>query len=154
MQPNGYRVLIVDDDSNTRTLLKLLLEHQGYTVLLAADGEIGIELARTERPDIVLLDVAMPRRSGREVQAELQADPATADIPLIILSAALTVRERDRWQELPGVVEVLFKPFDIYSLAARIAEHLRGRPARAVVAPDATPQPRVRGPQASEESLS
>ncbi len=81
MPAEQYRVLIIDDDANWRTLLKLLFEHEGYQVLLAPDGEIGLTLAEGGRPDIILLDVAMPHRSGLEVYLDLQNNPRTAGIP-------------------------------------------------------------------------
>jgi DNA-binding response OmpR family regulator len=116
----SHRVLVIDDDGNMRTLLRLLFEHRGYQVLLAPDGEIGLALAEGGRPDIILLDVAMPYRNGLEVYLDLQNNPLTADIPVIICSAALNQREIQAWYSLPHVVEVMAKPFDINALMARI----------------------------------
>jgi DNA-binding response OmpR family regulator len=116
----SHRVLVIDDDGNMRTLLRLLFEHRGYQVLLAPDGEIGVALAEGGRPDIILLDVAMPYRNGLEVYLDLQNNPLTAEIPLIVCSAALTQREIQAWYSLPHVREVMPKPFDINALIARI----------------------------------
>ena len=115
-----HRVLVIDDDGNMRTLLRLLFEHRGYQVLLAPDGEIGIALAEGGRPDIILLDVAMPYRNGLEVYLDLQNNVLTADIPVIVCSAALTQREIQAWYSLPHVMEVMPKPFDINALIAKI----------------------------------
>ena len=115
-----HRVLVIDDDGNMRTLLRLLFEHRGYQVLLAPDGEIGIALAEGGRPDIILLDVAMPYRNGLEVYLDLQNNVLTADIPVIVCSAALTQREIQAWYSLPHVMEVMPKPFDINALIAQI----------------------------------
>jgi DNA-binding response OmpR family regulator len=120
MRSLSHRVLVIDDDGNMRTLLRLLFEHRGYQVLLAPDGEIGVALAEGGRPDIILLDVAMPYRNGLEVYLDLQNNLLTADIPLIVCSAALTQREIQAWYSLPHVIEVLPKPFDINALIARI----------------------------------
>jgi len=120
MHSLSHRVLVIDDDGNMRTLLRLLFEHRGYHVLLAPDGEIGLALAEGGRPDIILLDVAMPYRNGLEVYLDLQNNPLTADIPVIICSAALAQREIQAWYSLPHVVEVMAKPFDINALIARI----------------------------------
>ena len=120
MREATHRVLVIDDDGNMRTLLRLLFEHRGYQVLLAPDGEIGMSLAEGGRPDIILLDVAMPYRNGLEVYLDLQNNPLTADIPLIVCSAALTQRENQAWYSLPHVMEVMPKPFDINALIARI----------------------------------
>ena len=73
-------VLVVDDEAPIRLLCRVNLEAEGMTVLEAADGEKGLELARAERPDVVLLDVMMPGRSGWEVAEELLADEATSGI--------------------------------------------------------------------------
>lgn len=119
--PTGpYRVLVIDDDGNMRALLKLLIEMRGHQVLLAPDGEVGLTLAEGGRPDIILLDVAMPRRNGLEVYLDLQNNPLTSDIPVLVCSAALSQREQQSWRSLPYVVDVLLKPFDITALLARI----------------------------------
>ena len=128
-----HRVLVIDDDGNMRTLLRLLFEHRGYQVLLAPDGEIGIALAEGGRPDIILLDVAMPYRNGLEVYLDLQNNVLTADIPVIVCSAALTQREIQAWYSLPHVMEVMPKPFDINALIAQI-EAICGAEAFAVAA--------------------
>ena len=120
MRSLSHRVLVIDDDGNMRTLLRLLFEHRGYQVLLAPDGEIGMALAEGGRPDIILLDVAMPYRNGLEVYLDLQNNLLTADIPVIVCSAALTQREIQAWYSLPQVVDVMPKPFDINALIARI----------------------------------
>ncbi len=130
MHMEQYRVLLIDDDANLRTLLKLLLEHEGYQVLLAADGDIGLMLAETSQPDIILLDMAMPHRSGLDVYLDLQNNPVTASIPVLICSAALTRPEVQRWYRLPNVLEVIPKPFDINALIRRI-EAACGRPSLA-----------------------
>jgi DNA-binding response OmpR family regulator len=116
----SHRVLVIDDDGNMRTLLRLLFEHRGYQVLLAPDGEIGMALAEGGRPDIILLDVAMPYRNGLEVYLDLQNNPLTVDIPVIVCSAALAQREIQAWYSLPHVMEVMPKPFDINALIAQI----------------------------------
>ena len=117
-----HRVLVIDDDGNLRQLLKLLFEHHGFEILLAPDGEIGMTLAEGGRPDVILLDVAMPYRSGIEVYLDLQNNALTSNIPVLVCSAALTRRETEAWQAMPNVVEVVKKPFDINKLIARIAD--------------------------------
>jgi len=124
-----HRVLVIDDDGNLRQLLKLLFEHNGYEILLAPDGEIGMTLAEGGRPDVILLDMAMPYRSGVEVYLDLQNNPLTSNIPVLICSAALTSRELETWHAMPNVVEVVQKPFDINGLIARIASICEGRAA-------------------------
>lgn len=118
----SHRVLVIDDDTNLRQLLKLLFEHHGYQILLAPDGEIGMTLAEGGRPDVILLDVAMPYRSGMEVYLDLQNNDLTANIPVIVCSAALTAREVAAWRTLPNVHDVQIKPFNINQLIAQITE--------------------------------
>jgi DNA-binding response OmpR family regulator len=129
MREDRNRVLVIDDDANLRTLLKLLFEHRGFEVLLAPDGEIGMALAEGGRPDVILLDVAMPYRNGLEVYLDLQNNPLTADIPVLVASAALTRREIDAWYGLPLVKEVISKPFDINALCDQLEAICRARAA-------------------------
>ncbi|MBK9710854.1 MAG: response regulator [Kouleothrix sp.] len=131
MHQEAHRVLVIDDDANLRTLLKLLFEHRGYEVLLAPDGEIGLALAEGGRPSVILLDVAMPYRNGLEVYLDLQNNPLTASIPVIVCSAALTRREIQAWYSLPHVLDVVSKPFDINTLIARIEAICEAAPAAA-----------------------
>jgi DNA-binding response OmpR family regulator len=120
MRSDAYHILVVDDDTNTRVLLRLLLEQHGYRVSLAPDGEVGLALAETQRPDLILLDVAMPRRSGMDVYLDLRNDPRIADIPVLIISASLSNRDVQTWLGMPNVADALIKPFDIYALLSRI----------------------------------
>jgi DNA-binding response OmpR family regulator len=127
MRLNAHHVLVIDDDSNTRALLKLLLEQHGYHVLLAADGEVGLSLAETQRPDIIMLDIAMPRRHGMDVYLDLRNNAVSAGIPVLILAASLSRRDIETWRALPNVVDAMAKPFDMSALLARIAEICQGR---------------------------
>jgi DNA-binding response OmpR family regulator len=122
MLAEQYRVLIIDDDANLRMLLKLLFEHEGYEVLLAPDGEVGVMLAEGGRPDVILLDVAMPHRSGLDVYLDLQNNPLTSGMPVLVCSAALTRDEERRWYHLPNVLQVISKPFDINALIVQIKQ--------------------------------
>ncbi len=80
------RVLLAEDDRFLRKAAETALKRQGFTVLPAVDGEEALRMARAETPDIVLLDLIMPKLQGFEVLRSLKADPATAKIPVIILS--------------------------------------------------------------------
>jgi DNA-binding response OmpR family regulator len=79
-------VLLVEDDLGILEMYELKLTLDGYRVVTAADGDEGIALARAVKPDIIFLDVRLPKKDGFEVLTELRADPTTADIPVIILS--------------------------------------------------------------------
>ena len=114
-------VLIVDDEAPIRLLCRVNLEAEGMKVLEASDGDKGLELARAERPDVVLLDVMMPGRSGWEVAEELLADEVTSAIPIIFLTARAEVRDRAKGIDLGGV-DYVTKPFNPVELAPLIRE--------------------------------
>ena len=130
MRSDAYHILVIDDDTNTRVLLRLLLEQHGYRVSLAPDGEVGLTLAETQRPDVILLDVAMPRRSGMDVYLDLRNDPRIADIPVLIISASLSHRDVQTWLGMPNVADALMKPFDIHALLGRIQAICEGQAAQ------------------------
>jgi len=102
------RILVVDDDRNIRELLNQELGEAGYSVQLATNGREALAAIRRERPDLVVLDVMMPEMNGFDVAAVLKNDPATQDIPILILSI---VQDRERGYRL-GVDRYLTKPID------------------------------------------
>jgi CheY-like chemotaxis protein len=81
------RILVVDDERDARVFVRAVAEDLGHAVLEAADGDAGLAAARREKPDLIILDVQMPKRDGFAVFADLRADPATRDIPVIMLTA-------------------------------------------------------------------
>jgi CheY-like chemotaxis protein len=120
MRPEEFRqktVLIVEDDPWTRTVTTALLAGEGYAVVEARSGEEGLELASEHNPDVVLLDLALPAKSGLEVLRELKTGPRTAAIPVIIVSAygALMNDEDSRQAEA-----VISKPFDYDDLVDHV----------------------------------
>lgn len=122
-------VLVVDDDPDQHNLCGVFLEHSGFTVLHAFDGQEGVEMARAHGPALVLMDVRMPRMDGIEARRALAADPATAHIPVVALSAdVLTWPERRVLRE--GFAAHLPKPCGLERIAAVV-----GRLTRAEGAP-------------------
>jgi signal transduction histidine kinase/DNA-binding response OmpR family regulator len=111
-QPRDKSILVVDDDSNIRSLLQQELTEAGYVVRLAEDGRKALTLIREEIPGLIILDVMMPEMNGFDVAAVLKNDPATMDIPIIILSI---VEDKERGFRL-GVDRYLTKPIDTVSL--------------------------------------
>lgn len=128
-------VLIVDDDPDLRTLARLQLT-DGFDVIQAADGPECITLAAAHAPDVILLDMIMPGMNGAQVLTELSADPATADIPVIFLSAYSAVEDRVRGLE-SGAVDYIAKPFEPTELRARVgaAARTKARHAEALRGP-------------------
>ena len=115
------RVLLVDDEPDVRAVARLSLEHVGGWQVLEADGGLAaVELAQRELPDAVVLDVMMPGTDGPETYRLLQADPRTAAIPVVMLTARVDRAEREQWLAM-GVRAVLAKPFDPMRLAADVA---------------------------------
>ena len=116
------RVLLVDDDAAIRTLCSLNLRALGIDVIEAEDGAQGLELARRERPDLVLLDVSMPGLDGFEVGALVRRHRKTRHIPLMFLSGEA---ENDARARELGAIACLAKPFDPVALSTLIASTLR-----------------------------
>jgi len=110
-------VLVVDDDPSIIALVEMALEDQGYVVLSAVNGA-ALGLARDRRPDLILLDILMPGMDGMEVSQRLRADPATAGIPIIAMSAQDRLHATS---SLMPVNERLPKPFEIAGLYAAVA---------------------------------
>ena len=110
------KVLIVDDEPAIRLLCRVNLEAEGMEVIEAADGVAGLERARSEHPDVVLLDVMMPALDGWGVAEELLKDPKTADIPIVFLTARAEFRDRARGLDIGGV-DYVTKPFNPVELA-------------------------------------
>ena len=116
-------VLVVDDHAPMRTLCRVNLEAAGFRVLEAADGDEALAAIGTDRPDLILLDIMMPRVSGWEVAAALLADSSTDRIPIVFITARTGVTDRIRAFEL-GAQGYLTKPFDPAGLAATVTKVL------------------------------
>jgi len=111
-------ILVVDDDPLLRGSIAMLLEDEGYTVELAADGRKALEAIAGHCPDVILLDVMMPNMSGTEVLKELQEHEETAKIPVLVMTAISGVAGGHIVNGPNAVVE---KPFDIQELLNKIA---------------------------------
>jgi DNA-binding response OmpR family regulator len=114
--PMPTNVLVIDDEEPIRLLCRVNLEAEGMSVLEAADGATGVELARSKSPDVILLDVMMPGLDGWTVAEELLDDPITEDIPIVFLTARAEMRDRARGLDLGGV-DYVTKPFNPLELA-------------------------------------
>jgi DNA-binding response OmpR family regulator len=110
------RVLVIDDEAPIRLLCRVNLEAEGIHVLEAANGTTGLDLARDEHPDVVLLDVMMPGLDGWRVAEELLEDDRTRGIPIIFLTARAEFRDRARGLDIGGV-DYVTKPFNPLELA-------------------------------------
>jgi CheY-like chemotaxis protein len=114
-------ILVVDDDPEIMTLLSTRLGKRGYKVATAPDGNKALELARRDRPDLVVLDVMMPGKSGWEVARALKQDPATEDIKIVMLSA-IGPSTNAMTAPLYGADAHIDKPFEFEEVERVIAE--------------------------------
>jgi len=115
------KVLVIDDEAPIRLLCRVNLEAEQMEVLEAGDGPTGLEKARKEEPDVVLLDVMMPGLDGWQVAEELLGDERTRSIPIVFLTARAEVRDRARGLDLGGI-DYVTKPFNPTELAPLIRE--------------------------------
>jgi CheY-like chemotaxis protein/MinD-like ATPase involved in chromosome partitioning or flagellar assembly len=127
------KVLIIDDDVDTLKLVGLMLERQGYEIVVASNGTLGLAKAAEERPELILLDVMMPDLDGYEVTNRLRADPALAHIPIIMFTAKTMVDDKVAGFEA-GVDDYLTKPTHPAELTAHVKAVL-ARSAQATKAP-------------------
>jgi two-component system phosphate regulon response regulator PhoB len=114
---------VIDDESPIRLLCRINLEAEGMEVLEAADGLSGLDVARLERPDVILLDVMMPGLDGWRVAEELLDDDRTEEIPIVFLTARAELRDRARGIDLGGV-DYVTKPFNPVELAPLVRDLL------------------------------
>lgn len=120
------KIMIVDDEKDLVSLLKLSFESENYGVVEAYNGHEALEKTRTEVPDLILLDISLPGIDGYEVCKRLRKDPATESIPIIMLTGKDEVSDKIEGLER-GADDYVTKPFDINELKARVRTVLRRR---------------------------
>ena len=114
------RVLLIDDEEDVRTLASFCIEIEtGWNILTAASGREGLEIAETEQPDAILLDVMMPDLDGLQTISRLKANPKTKQIPVVFITAKAQASDRRRFYAA-GAKGVINKPFDALTLASQI----------------------------------
>jgi CheY-like chemotaxis protein len=119
----GVKVLVVDDEDYIRRLIRYVLEDEGYDVQLASSTDEALDLIRSFQPDIVTVDLMMPGRSGLELLAEMQADPAISSIPSLVVTAVGIRDDLEQANEL-GATATLNKPFSHRQLVDAIHDVL------------------------------
>ena len=122
-------ILLIDDEPDIRKTIGRRLEREGFAVVLAASGEEGLRLATAQQPDLVLLDIMMPKMKGRDVCARLKSNPSTAHIPVIFLTA-LGLPDHVKAGLDRGADDYLVKPCDPQELKMRITICLARHQAR------------------------
>jgi diguanylate cyclase (GGDEF)-like protein len=132
--PPQPRVLIADDDPYIRQLLEIALDDEGYEVISAIDGHELVRMAQDCAPNLILIDLSMPRMDGYEAIRQMRNDTRTAHIPMLILTARSEAQDIVTGFE-SGADDYIAKPFDISELLARVKSHLRRSTQRPVLNP-------------------
>jgi len=117
------KILIADDHPELVELLRVTLERKDYEIVYASDGKETLKKARVEKPDLVLLDIVMPKMDGFEVCRQLRKDPQTKEIPIVMLTAKGQKVDKERGREV-GANEYITKPFSPSALLVKIKEIL------------------------------
>jgi CheY-like chemotaxis protein len=123
------KILLVEDNEESRDALSRHLRRKGYEILLAVDGREGVELARAEAPDLILMDMSLPGLDGWEATRQLKAAPPTRGIPVIALTAHAMAGDREKALEA-GCDDYDTKPVDFARLLAKIEALLREKDGR------------------------
>jgi two-component system alkaline phosphatase synthesis response regulator PhoP len=121
----AHTILVVDDEPALLRLMAFVLQKQGYEMVTATNGEEALEIVAERHPDLVVLDIMMPRRDGYQVAEEMRATPALADIPIVMLSAKAQEEDIERGIEA-GVNTYVTKPFAPEQLTRIVAALLAG----------------------------
>ena len=116
-------VLVCDDEPVLRMLVRATLDQGNYTVVEACDGDEALARTRSHRPDLILLDMMMPGRSGSDVLRQLRSDPSTSKTPVIMLTARAQASDREAMSDA-GADHYLTKPFSPIGLASLVEEVL------------------------------
>ncbi|MBS3102471.1 response regulator [Candidatus Woesearchaeota archaeon] len=118
------KILVVEDEPHISKLVKFILEKNGFEVMQAFVGQEGIEMAKREKPGLIVLDVMMPNMDGFEVAKILTAAKETKDIPIIMLSSAAQFKDKMKGID-SGAIDYITKPFDKDELVAKVKEYIQ-----------------------------
>jgi len=117
------KILVVEDDRDNMDLIRFMMERQGYLIFEAYNGREGVEIARQEMPDLILMDLAMPEMDGWTAAKTLKADPATQHIKIVVLSVRSLMEDRRKAAEA-GVDAFVTKPMSMQHLAEVVEKYL------------------------------
>jgi DNA-binding response OmpR family regulator len=122
----SFNVLVVEDNTDTRELLYKYFTTAGFNVQMAADGGEGLHLVRTNPPDIIITDIAMPQVTGTEMIEQLRSDPETAKIPILVFTARGSSTTKEALAA--GATKAFYKPFDFNSMIDIVRELIATSP--------------------------
>jgi CheY-like chemotaxis protein len=120
------KILLVEDNEMNRDMLSRRLTRNGFEVVIAVDGQQGVEMATSEQPDVILMDMSLPVMDGWEATRRVKADPATRAIPVIALTANAMVEDREKAMAA-GCDDFDTKPVELPRLLEKIRAHLSGK---------------------------
>ena len=126
LEEAGRKILIVDDNLDNRELVVKILKRHGYTTCEAVDGEDALIQAAAEQPDLILMDIALPKMDGLEATRRLHATPEFRDTPIIALTAHAMRGDREK-ALAAGCCDYISKPINVHELPTQIARNLNGR---------------------------
>lgn len=118
------KVLIVEDEETIQRLFKDVLEKVGYKIIIAGDGEQGVQLASKEKPDLILMDMQMPIKNGLEATHEIKGNPLTNNIPIVALTALAMKGDEERVRAA-GCDDYISKPVQIRALLEKVASYFK-----------------------------
>jgi len=119
------KILLIEDEASLQKTMSDALHSLGYEVLQALDGEIGLRLAQTKRPDLILLDLITPRKTGFEVLAELKKDPNTKDLPVIVLTNLESMQDVDKALSLGAETYLVKASYTLDEVLAKVKKALK-----------------------------
>lgn len=119
------KILLVEDNEMNRDVLGRLLQKRGHTITFAEDGESAVAMAMAECPDLILMDISLPKMDGYEVTQKLRQEPAMQRVPIIALTAHAMTSDRERAMEA-GCTDYETKPVEFARLLVKIEMHLQG----------------------------
>ncbi len=122
----GETILLVEDNAVNRDLIQFLLSSQGYQVLEAGTAQEAFEILKTERPDLIVMDIQLPGMDGLTATKKLKGDPATRDIPVVAVTSYAMKGDREQAQAA-GCVGYITKPIDKTTFLQQVAAHLTAR---------------------------
>ncbi|HVA25683.1 MAG TPA: response regulator [Chloroflexota bacterium] len=122
------KILLVEDNEMNRDMLSRRLQRRGFDVIIAVDGVEGVDMARQQAPDLILMDMSLPAKDGWTAARELKGDPATQRIPVIALTAHAMTGDREKALEA-GCDDYDSKPIDFTRLVAKVEGFLQQSPA-------------------------
>ncbi len=119
----AYKVLVIEDNTDCRELFAMIIRHLGFEVIEADDGEVGVQKALAEKPDLIFMDLGMPSMSGVEATACLRESMATRDVPIIICTAWMADKYREAALNC-GAQEIVIKPVSLAEIQTLLLRYL------------------------------